>query len=288
MIVAASPSLRQIVREVWRPLALLFCWDCAVAVLYDVVPWRAPSLPLPLFGSALALFLGFRVNAAYARWWEARVLWGAIINTARSLSRVTRAWLPPDIARTIVRRQIGWAHALRGQLRRAAPDADGLRFVPADDPARARTNVANALLDATGVEVAAARATGRIDSVQQAAIETLLVDAANAQGGCERLKNTPLPIQYRFLPTIFTQGFCVLLPIGLVETLGYATPLGSTVAGLMFLAVLRVGDDLADPFAGDVHDVPLSAMCRTIEIDLLQGLGEEAPGPLGPVKGVLW
>jgi putative membrane protein len=88
---------------------------------------------------------------------------------------------------------------------------------------------------------------------------------------------------------LFTHLFCVLLPIGLVETLQFATPLGSTIAGLMFLAVLTIGDDLVDPFANDIHDLPLNAMCRTIEIDLLQSIGEEAPPPLGPDKhGVLW
>ena len=80
----------------------------------------------------------------------------------------------------------------------------------------------------------------------------------------------------------------MLLPIGLVETLGFATPIGSTIAGLMFLAVLQIGDDLVDPFADTIHDVPLNAMCRTIEIDLLQSIGDEAPKPLTPVKGVLW
>ena len=124
--------------------------------------------------------------------------------------------------------------------------------------------------------------------MQQAAIERDLVDISNAQGAMERLKNTPLPNQYRFFPTLFTHMFCVLLPIGLVETLGFATPLGSTVAGLMFLAVLRIGDDLVDPFANTIHDVPLSAMCRTIEIDLLQAIGEEPHPPLAPIKGVLW
>jgi ion channel-forming bestrophin family protein len=88
---------------------------------------------------------------------------------------------------------------------------------------------------------------------------------------------------------VFTHIFCVLLPIGLVETLGVATPLGSTLAGLMFLAVLAIGDDLVDPFANTVHDLPLSAMCRTIEIDLLQAIGDSAPEPATPDKaGVLW
>jgi ion channel-forming bestrophin family protein len=82
--------------------------------------------------------------------------------------------------------------------------------------------------------------------------------------------------------------FCVLLPIGVAETLGWATPVGSTIAGLMFLAALQIGDDLTDPFSNTVHDVPLTAMCRTIEIDLKQAIGDDAPEPLKPVKGVLW
>ena len=119
-------------------------------------------------------------------------------------------------------------------------------------------------------------------------LERILVDIANAQGGMERLKNTPLPNQYRFFPAFFTRLFCILLPIGLVETLGFATPIGSTIAGLMFLAILQIGDDLVDPFANTIHDVPLTAMCRTIEIDLLQAIGDEAPEPKTPVQGILW
>ena len=156
------------------------------------------------------------------------------------------------------------------------------------NPSLERTNVANGLLDGTGRRIDIARRNGWIDTIQQTQMEAVLVDIANAQGGMERIKNTPLPNQYRFLPTLFTHVFAILLPIGLVETLGYATPLGSTVASLMFLAVLAIGEDLVDPFANTVHDVPLTGMCRTIEIDLLQAIGDEAPKPLQPEKGVLW
>src|SRR3546814_17576328 len=79
-----------------------------------------------------------------------------------------------------------------------------------------------------------------------------------------------------------------LLPIALVESLGLATPIGSTLIGLVFLAVLSIGEDLTDPFANSVHDVPLPALCPTIEIDLLQTAGLPAPEPLPPDHGVLW
>jgi putative membrane protein len=294
MIVTAVPGAKQVIREIWKPLAVLFVWDVTVTITYYWLPFTAPSLPLTLFGSALALVLGFRSNSAYQRWWEGRGLWGAMINASRSLAREARNFLPDDavdLKRTIVLRQIAYVNALRCQLRRQKPDADVLRFLSEGEatPALQRTNVANGIVDGTGRRIDQARRDGLIDTIQQTAMERVLVDIANAQGGMERLKNTPLPNQYRFFPMVFTHMLCILLPIGLVDTLGFATPLGSTIAGLMFLAILAIGDDLVDPFANTLHDVPLSAMCRTIEIDLLQTIGDDAPQPLTPDKdGVLW
>ncbi|RXD03361.1 hypothetical protein EQZ23_13465 [Sphingomonas sp. UV9] len=294
MIVTATPRVSQIMREVWRPLLGLFVWDVVVTITYYVLPFHAPALPLTLFGTALALFLGFRDNSAYQRWWESRGLWGLMINASRSLARMARNMLPEpeghDMKRTIVLRQIAYVNALRCQLRKQPPAPEVLRFLSQEEASFAleRSNVANGLLDGTGRRIDLARRNGWIDTIQQTQFEAILVDIANAQGGMERIKNTPLPNQYRFFPSLFTRLFCVLLPIGLVETLGYATPVGSTIAGLMFLAVLQIGDDLVDPFADTIHDVPLNAMCRTVEIDLLQSIGDPAPEPLQPVKGVLW
>ncbi len=294
MIVTATPRMSQILSEVWRPLLGLFVWDVIVTITYYVLPFHAPALPLTLFGTALALFLGFRDNSAYQRWWESRGLWGLMINASRNLARMARNMLPEpeghDMKRTIVLRQIAYVNALRCQLRKQPAPPEVLRFLSKEEASFAldRTNIANGLLDGTGRRIDIARRNGWIDTIQQTQFESILVDIANAQGGMERIKNTPLPNQYRFFPSLFTRLFCVLLPIGLVESLGYATPVGSTIAGLMFLAVLQIGDDLVDPFADTIHDVPLNAMCRTIEIDLLQAIGDPAPEPLKPVKGVLW
>jgi len=295
MIVTPSLQPVQIFREIWKPLTLLFVWDVIVTVTYFVLPFHAPELPVTLFGSALALFLGFRSNSAYQRWWEGRGLWGLMINASRNIARSARNFMPDpeatELKRRIVLRQIAYVNALRCQLRRIKPDAEVLRMLSRGDADSSleRANVANGILDDTGRRIDEARRKGWIDTIQQTQMEAVLVDIANAQGGMERLKNTPLPYQYRFFPTVFTHMFCILLPIGLVETLGVATPLGSTIAGIMFLAVLAIGDDLVDPFANTVHDLPLNAMCRTIEIDLLQSIGDEAPPPITPDKnGILW
>ncbi|MCW2035681.1 MULTISPECIES: bestrophin family protein [Xanthomonas] len=294
MIIDVKPRVTDVFLQVWRTLAVLFVWDVLVTIIYYVLPFRAPALPLTIFGSALALFLGFRANSTYQRWWEGRVLWGQMINASRNLVRLCVSVLSaPDAAavgRSIALRQVAYVHALRCQLRRLPVGVELEPRLGADEVAAVvtRTNVANGLLDTTGRAVEQARRDGWIDSIQQASVERILVDIANAQGGMERLKNTPLPYQYRFYPNLFTRVFCILLPIGLVETLQYATPVGSTVAGLMFLAVLKIGDELVDPFANTIHDLPLDSMCRTVEIDALQAIGERAPEPLQPVDGVLW
>lgn len=294
MIIDVKPRVTDVFLQVWRTLAVLFVWDVLVTIIYYVLPFRAPALPLTIFGSALALFLGFRANSTYQRWWEGRVLWGQMINASRNLVRLCVSVLSaPEAAavgRSIALRQVAYVHALRCQLRRLPVGVELEPRLDADEVAAVvtRTNVANGLLDTTGRAVEQARRDGWIDSIQQASVERILVDIANAQGGMERLKNTPLPYQYRFYPNLFTRVFCILLPIGLVETLQYATPVGSTVAGLMFLAVLKIGHELVDPFANTIHDLPLDSMCRTVEIDALQAIGERAPEPLQPVDGVLW
>ncbi len=224
MIVASSPRLNRIIAEVWKPLTLLFVWDVIVTVTYYVLPFKAPSLPLTLFGSVLALFLGTRANSAYARWWEGRSLWGLMINASRNISREARNFLPAeeahDLRRTIVLRQIAYVNALRCQLRKQPVDEQVLKYLSRGEaePALARTNIANGLLDGTGRRIDDARRAGLIDTIQQTRMESTLVDIANSQGGMERLKNTPLPNQFRFFPTLFTHVFCILLPIGLVET----------------------------------------------------------------------
>jgi putative membrane protein len=296
MIVEASPRLKQVVIEVWKPLIVLFVWDVAVVIFYYNSTIKMPQLSLALLGTALALFLGFRTNAAYARWWEARTLWGTLINLSRSLSRVTLS-LTRDggaahdkMREGVILRQIAFVHTMRCKLRGQDCRGEIVRLVgePTAAAAMARGNPANVLLEEISSFFATALAENRINQIQQLMVEHLLTDISHAQGGMERIRNTPLPNGFRFFPNLFTRLFCALLPIAMVETLELATPIGSTLIGLVFLAALSIGDDLTDPFANSVHDVAMTAMSITVEIDLLQALGRSAPEPLKPDHGVLW
>ncbi len=294
MIVGKTPRIRMTFVAAWNTLLALFVWDVAVTVFYYFTPFPAPALPLTIFGTGLALLLGFRVNSAYARWWEGRIVWGAMTNASRSLARAVGAALPDHapaqaMRHDVVRRHIAYVHVLRHQLRGQDPAESAQRVLgTADIPELARRNPANGLLEGNGMRLASALRQGWIDTVQLSRIEAIMVDISNAQGAMERLRNTPLPAQYRSFPTFFTRLFCVLLPIGLVETLGPATPLGSALAGFMFLAALQIGDDLVNPFANTIHDAPLTAMCATIESDCNESLGLPPVPVVQPEGGILW
>ncbi|MBN9145682.1 MULTISPECIES: bestrophin family protein [unclassified Novosphingobium] len=291
MIVGTRPRMKQIALEIWKPLCLLFAWDVAVTAFHFNTPIKEPPLPVALFGTALGLFLGFRTNAAYARWWEARTLWGALINASRNLARVAKSFLPDRYSfEGIVLRQIAFVHAMRCRLRGQDATGEISRMVDNDtlEFVIGRTNWPNALSEDISRIVAVARENGNIDMIQQSILEGILIDITNAQGGMERIKNTPLPMGFRFLPDLFTRLFCLILPVAVVESLGLFTPVGSTIIGMIFLAALKIGDDLTDPFANGVHDVPLSAMCGTIEIDLKEMIDRPAPPPVQPDHGVLW
>lgn len=304
MIIPTIPSFRHILKGIWLPLLLMFVWDVLVTLLYFAQPERYQEFQssalsrttLTLFGTVIALFLGFRSNSAYARWWEGRVLWGLMINASRNITRLALAYIDSADARArelreaIVVNQAAYVHILRCQLRCTDRSEPAYRLLPADRAERmlAYTNAANALLNENGRLAAQALAEGYIDTIQQSRMEAVNIDIANAQGGMERIKKTPLPMQFRLFPQLFVRLFCILLPIGIAPYLGIFTPIGSSMVALMFLAALHIGDELVDPFANSAHDLPLEAMCTTIEIDLMESIERPAPSATQPVKGVLW
>jgi putative membrane protein len=292
VILPGRAHLGHILRYVGKPLIWLLAWDVAVTMFWYIMHprWTAefPALPLTLLGSAVAVYLSFRNTTAYARWWEARTLWGAMVNASRTLAREALTMLPERASGiAVAHRQIAYVHALRMHLRRQSPWDELSARLPADEVERLRgvTNVPNAIHARTGTLVADAKP----DPILLTALARTLSDISNAQGGMERIKNTPLPQQYATYPAIFTHGFCILLPLGLVETLGLYTPLGSTVAGFLFLALLQIGNDMQNPFENLEDDVPLTTLTRGIEIDLRDALGEtHGLEPAKPIDGILW
>ncbi len=294
MIVSKGLHIGLLLRSNLRRLAGLIVYDVAITVAFVFLDWHwiaIPALPLPLLGSAIALIITLRNNAAYARWWEARTLWGAILNNSRSLARGVLALLgEAPVGQDLIRAQIAYALALRCHLLRIPAEEVIARYLPPAWQASclAAANRPAAIQMAMSRQIGEIGRQGGLDTVGIAALDRTLAALVDAQGGLERIRNTPMPRQYSAVPLVFSLAYCFLLPLGLVEDLRIATVVGSAIVGFMFLILNEIGDDLENPFSGDVHDVPMSAVTRTVEIDLLQTIGAaEVPPPITPVDGIL-
>jgi putative membrane protein len=304
MIVARALRPLRLPMYVGRPLLILFGYDVAVMLAYQMLHWRwlaVPDLPVALYGSAIGVILGFRNNSSYSRWWEGRTLWGAIVNNSRSWARqVTTVMRPRTDAevtelkamqRRLVYHQIAFVHALRQHLRRLAPWEELRPFLSeADlDALRDQQNVPLALQQQMGVMLRECQDRGWIDLAQWRALDGTLDDLTDALGGTERIKNTPMPKQYDYFPQLFVHMYCLVLPLAMVSSLLWLTPLGSTLVGFIFLALDKIGRDLENPFDNTVYDVPITSISKTIEGNLRQMLGETVVAAPEKLAGdVLW
>jgi putative membrane protein len=307
MIISKTKRFTRMLQGLGPALLSLLGWDLLIVVCYKVLHWTwvaSNHVPLGSFGTVIGIIVGFRNGSAYGRWWEARTLWGAIVNRSRTLARQVLTTISPEQApspgeraevaatqRTLVLYQVAYVHALRQQLRGLDPVPTVARILPNEDPAEMarEKNLALALQTRMSATLVAARRRGWLDEWQWQAIDQSMAGLMDAQGGAERIKNTPMPKQFDFFPRLFVQMYCIFLPVGLVIELGWYTPLGSTLVGFLFLALEKIGRDLEDPFENRIHDVSMTAITTTIEINLRQMLGEvELPPPEKPVDGILW
>jgi ion channel-forming bestrophin family protein len=304
MIVPRGRQLSRMLAYVGRPLLILVLYDLAVVAAYKVLHWdwvALPHIPLSLFGSAIGIIVAFRNQSAYARWWEARTLWGALVNNSRSWARqVTTVMLPSndgdagefkEYQRRLVYHEIAYVIALRQHLRGLEPWEELTPLLSEREliELREEKNVPLAIQQQMGALLRQCQVRGWIDRSHWLALDSNLDDLVDAQGGTERIKNTPMPKQYDYFPQLFVQIYCLLLPLALVINMGWYTPLGSTLVGFIFLALDKIGRDLEDPFENTIYDVPLTSITTTIEVNLRQMLGETVlPEAKKPVRGVLW
>ncbi len=255
-------------------------------------------VPFSLIGIALAIFLGFRNSASYDRYWEGRKLWGQLVITSRNLCRQILTFIdtgntPPDpssLQRQMVYRVIAFTHALRHHLRDSCPKSDLAPLLPAEEREqvdRAR-NTPNYLLKNLGNDLRRCLAEKRTHPYLAASLDQNLDSLGGILGGCERIKNTPIPFTYTVLLHRTAYLYCFLLPFGLVDSLGFMTPFVVGIISYTFFGLDALGDELEQPFGLFPNDLPLSALSITIESDLREVLGEsDLPEPPRPMEDYL-
>lgn len=265
---------------------------CFVATWSSALVWIDQSvLTLPhvngaaiaLFGVALSLFLGFRNNAAYDRWWEARKLWGGLIADMRSLPREAEIFLQtPEDRSQMLRLARAFLHLHRLKLRRLSSDEISKQHLAsAQISAESGPDFA---LSGMNRLLADAYATGRLDGFGARTLSARISGMALAQAGCERILSTPLPYVYSLLIFRTSWLYCLLLPIALVDSAGWLTPVFTVIVAYTFFGLAEVTEELAHPFGVTGNGLPLDAMCRVGDIAMAPYLGEPVPMPLEPVN----
>jgi ion channel-forming bestrophin family protein len=258
---------------------------------YYKVSIPVTPVPFQIAGVALAIFLGFRNNSAYDRWWEGRKLWGGVVNHSRSFARqVLTLLVAPEAERAalaelqkrIVYRHLAWLQALKQQLRGLDVLVELGPFLSREELAAASTqkNVAAWLIHLQGVDLAEAARRGWVTDLRLQQLDQSLTELINMQGGCERIKSTPIPTAYRVFTLGFTRVYVTTLPLGLLEQIELSALPVLLGLALAFLVLETLGRIMEDPFTVNPNALALGAICRNIEINLRQQLGEtELPAP---------
>lgn len=295
------------------------CW---VQRAYDAtvgIPWQ----PMGVIGIAVAFYLGFKNNSSYDRTWEARKIWGAIVNHSRSTGAALVAFVRGEDAdgmhRELVYRHIAWMTALRHQLRlrrewEHVSERLNARYVPTVcedynlrlrgelasllpgdeiDRVLATANPATQILKNQSLRLQELRDGGYFDDFRHIALQELISSLYDDQGMAERIKNFPFPRQYASTALWLTVVFCTLLPFGMLDVFAdvrgpsfwLCPPLSALVVWIFFL-MEKIGDYSENPFEGTYNDVPITTIARGIEIDLRQMVGDEkVPPPMEAENG---
>lgn len=244
-----------------------------VLALVDAHVYRLPQFavtPFEYTGAVLGLVLVFRTNAGHERWWEARKLWGGIVNQSRNLLLMTRHYGPDDLQwrNEMGKWVVAFAFALKSALRQQK-NLDDLKPLLSDVELSELRRAQHMPILAAG-KIAAlleqARARHWLDVMVFREFEKqrgLLIDHA---GGCERILKTPMPLVYAIKARRFILIYLLLLPFSLIAQAGLMLALIAMLVAYPLLALDRIGLELQNPFCQqNLSHLPLEAICEGIK-----------------------
>ncbi len=343
MIINKNVSIGNLIKWSGHHIAWLLAFMGVMAFLYDreILSLAIPWLPISVIGTAVAFYVGFKNNQSYDRMWEARKIWGGIVNDSRSWGMMVDGFVTNlftenhvpgkdliDIKRRLIYRHIAWLYAHRSQLLVATPwehisqgghmarqarmyqrkygvgllDEDVTReglghFLPLDEHDRLvnYVNTATQIINEQSRDLRQLRESGLIEDFRHMEMVNLLKSFYTLQGKNERIKKFPFPRQYANMSRYFIGIFIALLPFSMIPELmklgdwGFWLSIPITaLIGWVYVMMEVVADYSENPFQGMANDIPMMSLCRTIEIDLREMLGETDLPPAVPAKdGIL-
>jgi putative membrane protein len=285
MLLEARLPIGYVVRKARRGVL----WVLAIASLIELIVYfhgdYLPSIPIavPAFlGTAISLLLSFKLSQSYDRWWEARKVWGAIVNDSRTLVRQALSFTEDvELVRRLAHRQIAWCYCLGQSLRNLDWKAGVVEHLSDAELAEAeqQQNRPVALLQLHARELTQLARAGQLTDYQRVAIDGTLTRLTDSMGMAERIRNTVFPKTYRIFLQATIYLFITLLSIALAEMRGTWQVGLTTIIAIPFLLLEKTARHMQDPFANRPTDISVTAIARTIDINLRDLIGEPVPEP---------
>lgn len=257
----------------------MICLFAVFIGLLDLHPtFQKISMPLSiptLVGTAVSLLLAFRTSQSYERWWEARTVWGAIVNDSRTLTRQVMQILPKENnggLQVFAQRQIIWVYSLGESLRRQpfSPEVQG--YLSNNHITAA--NIPNALLDNHSKQLNELATSGLISDFKLVQLNETIARLCDSMGKCERIKNTVFPRSYSLLVHTLIYVFAAILPFGLEDSQLIVEISLTILIPIMFIAIEKTAILMQDPFENTPIDTPMTSLAKTIELNIRQMIGE--------------
>ncbi|MES2566710.1 MAG: bestrophin family ion channel [Bacteroidota bacterium] len=248
-----------------------------------------PEMPLtiPTFiGTAISILLSFKLNQSYDRWWEARKIWGSIVNDSRSFVIQLQTLVKKgndEMVKKIAYRQIAWCYCLGQSLRNLNPIENLEHFLSTPDieEIKVHNNKPLAILQLNASCIKELQEQGQIELFSQIQFDDTFLRLCESQGKAERIKNTIFPVTYRLFLHFIIYLFIVTLSISLKDVSWYLeTPLLLLISMAFFL-LEKSATLMQDPFENKPTDTSMTSITRTIEINIKQLLKEtNVPEPI--------
>lgn len=300
MITTPNIRLSRILKITWKTdlLVLVSCVAAYFANVYFISKFfTLPAVIATVVGTALAFFIGFNNNQAYARWWEARIVWGAIVNNSRSWARSILSYCYSEdsseekevtkVKKRMIYRHLAFLYALKAALR-GERSSDYKKYLSENEirQIEKQTNKHNAILNLQSDDLEAIYKKGWVDSFKFMQLDELIITFCDDMGRSERIKNTVFPTTYHYFTRLFIWFFGIIITIVASETTGVWSVLLGGIVSFIFHTTHIIGTLLVNPFEPIAAGIPLDQITRTIEINLLEMLEESnIPEPVKPING---
>ncbi|OWK99042.1 hypothetical protein AP75_02675 [Kaistella haifensis DSM 19056] len=279
MLLNRKISILYFVNNIKWQILFVITFALAVGFLHLRPEFKGVDIPLnilTLLGTIVTILLAFRTSQSYERWWEARTIWGAIVNDSRTLTRNVLQFLPENESverKKFAERQIIFVNALGETLRKVPLSPKVEAYVKFHNINA--VNLPNALLDEHSHQIGQLKTEGKISDFQQLQLNEIVSRLCDSMGKCERIKNTVFPRSYSLILHILIYAFTAILPFSLNHNQFVTEIAISIIIPLLFIAVEKTAIIMQDPFENSPVDTPMTSIAQTIEINILQMMGEK-------------